>query len=294
MAPSPPLVTKQSTNNSTYDYLGFGLGLRTDHYHTILDTNPDVDWFEALSENYLVPGGKPLYYLDQVSERYPMVMHGVSMSIGSKDPINWDYLQQIKDLAKRIDAKWISDHCCWTGVQYKNMHDLLPMPYTEEAINHMASRISAIQDFLGRQILIENASTYLTYHESEVTEWEFLNAVMEKSDCLILLDINNIYVSSYNHGFDPMTYIGAIPKHRVQQFHLAGHNNKGDYIIDTHDHPVIDSVWQLYAKAVNHFGKVSTMIERDDNIPPLSELIEELNQAKHIANDVFKVESCRI
>lgn len=293
MAPKPPLIKKQSTNNNTYDYLGFGLGLRTDHYHTILETNPDVDWFEALSENYLVPGGKPLYYLDQISERYPMVMHGVSMSIGSKDPINWDYLQQIKDLAKRIDAKWISDHCCWTGVQYKNMHDLLPMPYTEESINHMASRISAIQDFLGKQILIENASTYLTYQESEVTEWDFLNAVMEKSDCLILLDINNIYVSSYNHGFDPMTYIEAIPKHRVQQFHLAGHHNKGDYIIDTHDHPVIDSVWQLYAKAVNHFGKVSTMIERDDNIPPLSELIEELNQAKHIANDVFKVESCR-
>lgn len=273
-----------------FEYLGFGLGLRTDHYHTILETNPEIDWFEALSENYLVPGGKPLYYLDQISERYPMVMHGVSMSIGSADPINWDYLRQIKELAQRIDAKWISDHCCWTGVHYNNMHDLLPMPYTDEAIQHMVSRIRAIQDFLGRQILIENASTYLTYTESHMTEWDFLKTVIEEADCLVLLDINNIYVSSYNHGFDPVEYVQAIPKERVQQFHLAGHTNKGDYIIDTHDHPVIDPVWDLYAKAVNHFGKVSTMIERDDHIPPLSVLLEELNQAKHIANDVFKVD----
>tara|TARA_R110002110_G_scaffold33533_1_gene114857 strand:- start:183917 stop:184807 length:891 start_codon:yes stop_codon:yes gene_type:complete len=279
----------QSNIKRKYDYLGFGLGLRTDHYHSILETNPDVDWFEALTENYLVPGGKPLYYLDQISERYAMVMHGVSMSLGSSDPLNWDYLQQVKDLAKRINAKWISDHCCWTGVQHKNMHDLLPLPYTQEAADHLVSRIKAVQDFLGVHLLLENASTYLTYNESQMTEWDFLNDVIERSDCLLLLDVNNIYVSSFNHGFDPEVYVKAMPPERVQQIHLAGHTNKGDHIIDTHDHPVIDPVWELYAKTLNHCGQVSTMIERDDHIPPLNTLLDELDQAKHIASDVFEV-----
>lgn len=283
-------VNRPTTNIPKYGYLGFGLGLRTEHYHTILETNPAVDWFEALTENYLVPGGKPLYYLDQISERYPMVMHGVSMSIGSTDPLNWDYLKQVKSLSERINARWISDHLCWTGIHHKNMHDLLPLPYTEETLDVLAARIRDVQDFLGKQLLIENVSSYLTYTESDMTEWDFISELTKRANCLLLLDINNIYVSSFNHHFDPLTFLNAIPVESVQQFHLAGHTNNGDHIIDTHDHPVIDPVWQLYSQALERFGKVSTMIERDDHIPPLAELLTELEQAKHIANDIFTVE----
>jgi len=271
-------------------YLGFGLGLRTDHYQDIIEQQPAIDWFEIITENYLVPGGKPLYYLDKIREHYPIVMHGVSMSLGSTDSLDLDYLAQVKALAERINAKWLSDHLCWTGVHQKNMHDLLPLPYTEEALKHVVSKIKQAQDFLGRQMLIENVSSYLTYSSSAMTEWDFLREVAEQADCLILLDINNIYVSSFNHGFDPKDYLAGIPAHRVQQFHLAGHTNNGDHIIDTHDHPVIDPVWHLYAEALNRFGKVSTMIERDDHIPALSVLLEELEQAKHIARDVYSLE----
>lgn len=269
--------------------LGFGLGLRTDHYNDIIETKPAIDWFEILSENYLVPGGKPLYYLDQIKEHYPIVMHGVSMSLGSTAPLDWDYLKQIKALAKRVDAKWISDHVCWTGVHQKNMHDLLPLPYTQECINHMVSRIKQVQDFLEQPMLIENASTYLTYAHSEMTEWDFLREVTEQADCYLLLDVNNIYVSSFNHQFDPMDYLNGIPLNRPKQIHLAGHSNNGDHIIDTHDSDVIDPVWNLYAKALDRFGFISTMIERDDHIPPLSELMMELEQAKHIARDLLPV-----
>lgn len=268
--------------------LGFGLGLRTTHYHDIIDTRPNVDWFEVLTENYLVPGGKPLYYLDKIKENYPLVMHGVSLSIGSTDPINWDYLKQVKTLSKRINSLWLSDHLCWTGVNKTNMHDLLPLPYTEEAISHVVSRIQQVQDFLGQRILIENVSSYLTYQSSEMTEWDFLRKIAVEADCLILLDINNIFVSSFNHNFDPYEYLRGIPADRVQQFHLAGHSNCGDHIIDTHDHPVIDPVWRLYAAALNLFGPVSTMIERDDHIPPLAELMLELDYARQIARDCHK------
>jgi uncharacterized protein (UPF0276 family) len=278
-----------SSNNRPYPYLGFGLGLRTTHYHDVINTKPNVDWFEILTENYLVPGGKPLYFLDKVSEIYPIVMHGVSMSIGSQDPINWEYLKKVKQLAKRVDAKWMSDHLCWTGINHKNMHDLLPIPYTEEAIKHLSTRIKEVQDFLETKLLIENVSSYLTYNDSTMSEWDFLRNVVEEADCLILLDINNIYVSSFNHDFDPVEYLNAIPVERVQQFHLAGHTNTGKYIIDTHDSDIIDPVWELYAKALNRFGKVSSMIERDDKIPPLNELLTELEHAKHIASDVFRV-----
>ena len=263
--------------------LGFGLGLRPAHYDTILNESPAVDWFEIISENYLVPGGKPLHYLDRIRARYPLAMHGVSLSIGSRDPLNNDYLRQLKALADRIEPAWISDHLCWTGVGGINAHDLLPLPYTEEAIKHVAARIGEVQDFLGRRFLIENVSSYLTYPESVMTEWEFLREISERADCLILLDINNIYVSSFNHEFNPSSYIEAIPIERVWQFHLAGHQNHGDYIIDTHDEPVIDPVWELYAEAVRRFGDVSTMIERDDNIPPLSELLDELQHARSTA-----------
>jgi uncharacterized protein (UPF0276 family) len=268
--------------------LGFGLGLRTTHYHDIIDTKPNVDWFEVLTENYLVPGGKPLYYLDKIKENYPLVMHGVSLSIGTTDPINWDYLKQVKKLSTRINAHWLSDHLCWTGVNKTNMHDLLPLPYTNEAISHVVGRIQQVQDYLGQRILIENVSSYLTYQSSEMTEWDFLRTISVEADCLILLDINNIFVSSFNHNFDPYEYLRGIPADRVQQFHLAGHSNCGDHIIDTHDHPVIDPVWKLYAAALNLFGPVSTMIERDDHIPPLAELMLELDYARDIARDCPK------
>src|SRR3990167_8843970 len=255
--------------------LGFGLGLRTDHYSAILEEKPDVDWFEIITENYLVPGGKPLYFLDKIRAHYPMVMHGVSMSIGSSDPLDLDYLKQVKLLANRVEPKWISDHLCWTGVQGKNTHDLLPLPYTEEAVKHVAGRIRQIQDILGRHILIENVSSYLTYNQSVLTEWEFLKEVSERADCMILLDINNIYVSSVNHEFDPLDYIASMPANRIYQIHLAGHSNMGDYIIDTHDHDIVDSVWNLYSETLRRIGLCSTMIERDDHIPPLSELVSE-------------------
>lgn len=267
--------------------LGFGLGLRPEHYQAVLTENPAIDWFEILTENYLIPGGKPLYYLQQICERYPIVMHGVSMSIGSTDPLDWDYLQQVKALAKCTKARWISDHLCWTGIQGKNLHDLLPLPYTEETISHLVKRIKQVQDFLEQRILLENVSSYVSYQQSTMTEWEFLTRIAEEADCLILLDINNIYVSAINHEFDPMEYINHIPANRVYQFHLAGHANMGDYIIDTHDHDVVKPVWQLYKKALKKLGFVSTMIERDDAIPPLSELIIELDQARQIAEQTL-------
>ena len=263
--------------------LGFGLGLRKEHYNDIIDTSPDVDWFEILTENYLVPGGKPLYFLDKICEQYPVVMHGVSMSLGSVDPLDMNYLAQVKELAERTNAKWVSDHMCFTGLDGINAHDLLPLPCTEETIKHVSNKIKQVQDFLGRQILVENASTYITYKQSEMTEWEFTTAVAEESDSMILLDINNIYVSAYNHGFDALEYLDGIPADRVQQHHIAGHSQYDGYIIDTHDHDVVDGVWDLYAEAIKRYGEVSMMIERDDNIPELPELLKELQ----IARDVF-------
>lgn len=265
-----------------FPYLGFGLGLRTDHYEEIVQKKPAVDWFEILTENYLVPGGKPLYYLDKIRENYPLVMHGVSLSIGSTDPLDKAYLKQLKSLAERIEPKWISDHLCWTGVKGLNMHDLLPLPYTEGALKHIVNRVQEIQDYLGRPILLENVSTYLTYIQSEMTEWEFITEIARRSDCYLLLDVNNIYVSSVNHEFNPLDYINSIDPERVVQIHLAGHSNQGNYIIDTHDAPIIQPVWDLYGQTIRRLGPVSTMIERDDNIPPLADLLTELNHAKTI------------
>jgi uncharacterized protein len=263
--------------------LGFGLGLRVDHYEAILADNPAVDWLEALTENYLVPGGKPLDYLMRIRERFPVVMHGVSLSIGSTQPLDRTYLAQVKALAARLEPEWVSDHLCWTGVAGRNMHDLLPLPYTEEALANVVERVRTVQDILGRHILLENVSSYVSYRDSQVTEWQFLREIAERADCLILLDVNNIYVSSVNHEFDPLDYLNAIPVERVQQIHLAGHENHGDYLIDTHDHPVPDPVWELYSAALRRFGSVSTMIERDANIPPLEELCSELDAARQLA-----------
>jgi hypothetical protein len=270
---------------TTLSSLGFGLGLRPVHYEAILsgDSAPDVDWFEIISENYMIPGGRPLANLERVRARYPLAMHGVSLSIGASDPLNTEYLKSLKTLAARVQPAWISDHLCWTGAHGTNLHDLMPLPYTEEAIRHVVARVQQVQDTLGRQLLLENVSSYVTYKDSEMTEWEFLSEIAARADCLILLDINNIYVSSFNHDFDPYEYLRGIPVARVQQFHLAGHSNEGTHIIDTHDHPIVGPVWRLYAAAVRRFPGVATMIERDDNIPPLAELLAELEQARRVA-----------
>ncbi len=266
-------------------FLGFGLGLRKEHYDDILTQQPDVDWFEILSENYMVAGGKPLDYLDKIRQDYPLVMHGVSLSIGSTDPLNQDYLRDLKALIHRVEPVWVSDHLCWTGVGGHNFHDLLPMPYTTDIVKHVAERVQQVQDYLGRQILLENLSSYVSFDDSEMTEWEFVAEVAAIADCLLLLDVNNVYVSSINHGFDPMTYIQAVPEERVWQIHLAGHttNASGKIMIDTHDMPIREEVWDLYADSCKVLGQVSTMIERDDNIPPLTELLQELQQVREIS-----------
>jgi len=261
---------------------GFGLGLRTAHYEAVLNEPRGIDWLEVVTENYLVPGGKPLDYLERIRECFPLVMHGVSLSIGSTDPVDSDYLAAVKALAARIEPHWISDHLCWTGIDGRNLHDLLPLPYTEEALQLVVARVGQVQDVLGRQLLLENVSSYLTYRASEMSEWEFLREVAVRADCAILLDINNIYVSSINHGFDALAYLRAMPKDRVRQFHLAGHSDLRGHLIDTHDHPIVEPVWNLYRAAVRQFGAVPTMIERDDNIPALSELVAELQIARDI------------
>jgi len=263
--------------------LGFGLGLRPVHYPEILRERPRVDWFEIITENYLVPGGAPLHHLERIRADFPIAMHGVSLSIGGTAPLNTDYLHQVKQLAARFQPAWISDHLCWTGIDGRNLHDLMPLPYTEEAVRHVAGRVRQVQDFLGAQILLENVSSYVSYATSEMPEWEFLARIAEQSDCLILLDVNNIYVSSVNHEFDPHAYLRGVPIERVRQFHLAGHQNHGTHIIDTHDAAVAEAVWALFRSAVERFGPVATMIERDDHIPPLSELVTELGMAREVA-----------
>ena len=262
---------------------GFGLGLRPKHYQAVLRSRPRVDWFEALSENYMIPGGRPLHYLDRIREHYPVVLHGVSLSIGSTDRLDRAYLAELKALAARIEPAWISDHLCWTGVAGRNLHDLMPLPYTEEALRHVARRVREVQDVLGRRILLENVSSYVDYRSSAMTEWNFLAALAESADCDILLDVNNIYVSAFNHGFEALAFLDAMPARRVRQIHLAGHDNCGDIIIDTHDAKVIGPVWDLYAEAIRRFGPVPTMIERDDRIPPLGSLLRELDRARAVA-----------
>jgi len=283
-----------TTADPRYPALGFGLGLRVDHYEDLLglaDAShpPRVDWLEVLSENYMIPGGRPLDYLARFRERYPLVMHGVSMSIGSTDPLDHDYLKQLTQLAASSQPAWISDHLCWTGVDGTNLHDLMPLPYTEEALAHVCARVGEVQDTLGRRILLENVSSYVAFHESQMSEWEFLAELAKRADCLLLLDINNVFVSASNHGFDPHAFLAGIPVERVQQFHLAGHSYEGGLIIDTHDATIVDPVWRLYADALRRFGAVSTMIERDDHVPPLDTLLTELDYARTLAAPILKV-----
>ncbi|HXQ64286.1 MAG TPA: DUF692 domain-containing protein [Steroidobacteraceae bacterium] len=265
--------------------LGFGLGLRPVHYTAILESAPAVDWFEVITENYLVGGGRPLYFLDAIRARYPIVMHGVSLSIGSTAALDEDYLRRVRDLAARCAPEWISDHLCWTGTDGRNLHDLLPLPYTPEAVAHVAPRIEHVQERLGRPLVLENVSSYVSYTSSAMSEWEFLAALARRTGCRLLLDVNNVYVSSRNHGFEATEFIDGVPLEAVQQLHLAGHQDHGTHCIDTHDAPVRDEVWDLYAHTVRRFGPVSTLLERDDQIPPLTELVAELEHARAVARD---------
>lgn len=263
---------------------GFGLGVRPEHYEPLLgEHRGSVSWLEALTDNYLVPGGKPLHFLQRLRAEYPIVLHGVSLSIGSTDPLDLDYIEQVRQLADRTEAAWVSDHLCWTGVAGINMHDLMPLPFTEECLRHLVSRIQYVQDRLRRRLVLENVSSYVSFSQSEISEWEFLRELAERADCELLLDVNNVYVSSINHQFDALEYLRGVPRSRVRQFHLAGHRNLGTHLIDTHDEPVCEEVWDLYAQALQLFGPVPTMIERDANIPELPELLAELDRARSIA-----------
>jgi uncharacterized protein len=256
-----------------------GLGLRTVHYGHLLEHWPSVDWFEIISDNYMQTAGRPLYFLDQIAERYPIAMHGVSLSIGGADELDTAYLSELADLKKRTRALWVSDHLCWTGVAGKNSHDLLPMPYTDEALRHTARRVRRVQDVLGAPLVLENPSSYVEFADSTMKEWEFLAALAEETDCALLLDVNNVYVSSYNHGFDPSEYLDSVPFDRVVQMHVAGHTNNGTHIVDTHIGPVIDPVWDLARDAYRRAGGTSLLLEWDAEIPPFEEVHREALKA---------------
>ncbi|MDO9314325.1 MAG: DUF692 domain-containing protein [Burkholderiaceae bacterium] len=261
---------------------GFGLGLRTQHYPDFIESPQRVDWLEILSDNYLVPGGKPLAMLDAIRAHYPVVMHGVALSIGAADGPDRAYLDALAALARRVEPLWISDHLCWTGVHGRVLHDLYPLPYNDAALDVVVRNVHIAQEVLQRPLVLENVSSYVSFRASEMTEWEFITEVCQRTGCRLLLDVNNIYVSSVNPGFDARAFLRGIPADRVQQIHLAGHSDHGDHIVDTHDHPVADPVWALYAEALARVGPVATMIERDDHIPPLAELVAELDHARSI------------
>lgn len=265
--------------------LGLGIGLRSVHYPHILEHSPKIDWFEIISENYMETEGRPLQIVEEIAERYAIVMHGVSMSIGSTDPINWDYMEKLKKLAARVNAKWLGDHLCWTGVAGKNGHDLYPVPTNEESLKWVVGRIRQIQDFLERPLVIENPSTYVSFTADSMSEEEFLARMAEDSDCALLLDVNNVYVSSRNHGFDPIDYLEKIPLDRVVQIHLAGHTDKETHCIDTHDGVVIDEVWRLYDWVMKRAGNRSTLLEWDDEIPSFEEVHNEVLRAEQYRSD---------
>lgn len=260
--------------------LGHGVGLRREHFDHVLENATSVDWFEVISENFMVAGGRPLHVLDRVRCDYPVVLHGVSLSIGSTDPLDKPYLEGLRELTRRCEPVWISDHLCWTGVGGRNLHDLLPLPYTEEALAHVVDRVHAVQDHLGRAIALENVSTYLSYAGSRLSEWDFLAEVSRRTDCGILLDVNNIYVSARNHGFDPLVYLDAMPGEAIWQIHLAGHTDHGTHLLDTHSRPVVDAVWGLYREAVERFGAVSTLVEWDEDVPTWDVLEAESERAR--------------
>lgn len=277
------MTQTDNVNRDRPGLTGFGLGLRPQHYPAFLADPPELDFLEIISENFMVAGGRPLTTLDALRERYPMVMHGVSMSIGSADGVDLSYLRRLKTLADRVRPTWVSDHLCWTGVHGHNTHDLLPLPYTEEALAVVCENVRLAQDVLERALVIENPSSYLTFAASEMSEWAFLGEMCARTGCALLLDVNNIHVSAVNHGFDALEFLNGVPADRVWQIHLAGHTPNGDLLIDTHDQPVPDPVWRLYDAACRRFGPLATMIERDDNIPPLEDLLAELEIARIVA-----------
>jgi uncharacterized protein (UPF0276 family) len=267
---------------------GFGLGLRPEHYRDVIERGAQrpVDWLELISENYMVPGGKPLANVERIRRDFPVAMHGVSLSIGSVDPLDLRYLDALKALADRLEPAWVSDHLCWTGVDHTNLHDLLPPPYTQAALAHVTHRVQQVQERLGRPLMLENVSSYVRFAGDEMSEAQFIAELARRTGCWLLLDVNNVYVSAYNHGFDAHAFIDAMPAAQVKQIHLAGHEDRGGLLVDTHDHPVRDEVWALYAHTLRRLGPVPTMIERDDDIPPFDELLAELDIARRIAADV--------
>ena len=263
-----------------YPNLGLGIGLRSTHFPHILTEHPAVDWFEIISENFMDSRGRPRHVLNQIAERYPVVMHGVSLSIGSTDPLNFDYLTKLRNLAREVKARWVSDHLCWTGVAGRNTHDLLPLPLDEGSLAHVVARVRTVQDFLERPLVLENPSSYVGFATSTMPEWEFLSRLADQTGCGLLLDVNNVYVSAVNHDFDPFEYIQNIPHNRVVQFHLAGHTNCGTHIVDTHDGPVVDPVWDLYRFAHQLTGGVATLLEWDAKIPPFEAVHAEVLKAR--------------
>jgi uncharacterized protein len=267
--------------------LGFGAGLRAEHYAEILSNPPRLDWFEAITENYFESGGRPLHVLERVRRDRPVALHGVALSIGSTDPLDEVYLDKVAALAERVDPALITDHLCWCGVDGAVLHDLLPLPYTEEALDHVAGRVRRVQDRLRRRILLENPSTYIAFTHSTIEEWTFLAELAERVDCGILLDVNNVYVSARNLGFDPRVYIDALPADRIGQIHLAGFTDMGSYLFDTHSAPVVDEVWDLYRRACERFGPIATLVEWDAEIPPLERLVAEVDRARQIAASTF-------
>ena len=277
-------MAAMTTSRLGYSNLGLGVGLRSLHYPYILEQNPQIDWFEIISENYMDSLGRPRYVLDQIAERYRIVMHGVSLSIGSTDPLDFEYLKKLKRLATAVNAGWASDHVCWTGVAGRNAHDLLPIPYNEATLKHLVERIRTVQDFLERPLVLENPSSYVTFADSTLSEWEFITRMADEADCGLLLDVNNVYVSSVNHDFDPVEYLKNYPHERVVQFHLAGHTNCGTHLIDTHDGEVIARVWELYRLAHQLTGGASTLLEWDARIPPFPVVQAEVLKAKNYMN----------
>jgi len=273
--------------SDSFPYLGHGIGLRTTHFPRVLDGTARADWFEAISENFMIRGGRPLAVLERARAAAPLVLHGVSLSIGSTDPLNERYLGELAALARRFEPAWVSDHLCWGSFGGHYAHDLLPLPYTEEALAIVAERIQRVQERLGRRILVENVSSYVTFTHSTMPEWEFLAAVAERADCGILLDVNNVYVSAVNHGFSAEEYVDGVPPARVGQIHLAGHSDKGTHLLDTHDAPVVPAVWRLYRRAVRRLGRVSTLVEWDDHIPALEVVLAEAERARAAEAEVL-------
>lgn len=271
--------------------LGFGLGLRSPHYDFVLDTLPAVDWFELITENYLAPGGRPRHILHKIREHYPVVLHGLSFNIGSNEAPDQHYLQQLKTLIREIQPAWVSDHICWTGLHGRTSHDLLPIAYNQQTLDQVTAKVSRIQDVLQQSVVLENPSIYLQFKSADMSEADFINALCERSGCRLLLDVNNVFVSCFNLAQDPYKHISAIRQDIVQQFHLAGHTHNGNHIIDTHDHPVSDPVWDLYQHACRHFGATATLLERDDHIPPMPELMAELELARQLQHQALGLQT---